>query len=374
MIVLIFYLLFVALIAWFLLVIRGFFLLSREINVYNRFFGIFGLAVVFILLLIILMLIALDISLAFNGLLISLLLNLPIVVVGLLILLSTGLARAFRKRFNSKVKYFEDLEKRTIRKIESMSKARVDTLRKINHVLIFVGLFAVWAVSLSVVVNFSGSWSGMIPVENNILLIYIQLLTNSKNVSDVLFSFGWFYYILFFFFYAFCFIMLANELTRKKPRYTFPFNYMTRLLLSEDERHGYGTYLYFAIGQMFAALFCPPMVFFAILGMSSIGDLMASQVGIRYGKTHISWNQKKTWEGTVAATITCFIICFFFIGIIWGLIFSVIFMIFDVFSGKGFRNINLSDNLLIPIGCALVYLFIRFSLNLNYFTIILTWF
>ena len=168
--------------------------------------------------------------------------------------------------------------------------------------------------------------------------------------------------------------MLANEFTSNNTRFTFPFNYMSRLLLSEDEKSGYGTYLYFAIGQMFAAFLCPPMIFFAILGMGSIGDLMASQVGIRYGKTHISWNQKKTWEGTVAATITCFIICFFFIGIIWGLIFSITFMIFDVFTGKGFRNINLSDNLLIPIGCALVYLLIRFSLNLNYFTIILTWF
>ena len=55
-------------------------------------------------------------------------------------------------------------------------------------------------------------------------------------------------------------------------------------------------------------------------------------------------------------------------------IFSVIFMIFDVFTGKGFRNINLSDNLLIPIGCALVYLIIRFTLNLDYYTIILLWF
>ena len=190
MILLLFSILLVALIVWFLLVIRGFFLLSREINIYNRFFGIFGLAMVFILLLIILMLIARDLSLVFNGLLVSLLLNLPIVVVGLLILFSTGLARSLRKRFDSKVKYFEDLEKRTIQKIDSMSKARIDALRKINHVLIFIGLFAVWAVSLSFVVNFTGSWSGMIPVENNMLLIYIQLIRNSKSISDVVFSFG----------------------------------------------------------------------------------------------------------------------------------------------------------------------------------------
>jgi len=149
---------------------------------------------------------------------------------------------------------------------------------------------------------------------------------------------------------------------------------MSKLLLSEDEKRGYGTYLYFAIGQMFAAFLCPPMVFFAILGMSSIGDLMASQVGIRHGKRHISWNQKKTWEGTIAATISCFFICLFFIGIIWGVIFSIAFLLFDLFTGKGFRNVNLSDNLLIPIGCALLYLFIRFFFNLDYYTMILIWF
>jgi len=302
------------------------------------------------------------------------LLNLPILVVGFLILVSTGLAKLFRKRYNSRVKFFQELEKRTINKIEAMSNARIDALRKINHVFIFIGLFIVWFVSLGIVVNFTGSWMGMIPAENNMLMIYIQLIANSKSISDVLFGFGWFYYVLFFFFYAFCFIMLANEFARKHPDYIFPFNYMTRLLLSEDESREFGTYLYFAIGQMFAAFFCPPMVFYAILGMSSIGDLVASQVGIRLGKNHISWNQRKTWEGTIAATISCFMICVFFIGVIWGAIFSVVFMIFDVFTGKGFRNVNLSDNLLIPIGCALVYLIIRFFLNLDYYTILLLWF
>jgi len=371
MILLLFYVQFVALIVWFLLVMRGYFLRSHDVNSYNRVFGIIGLSSVYILLLIILILIVQDISLVFNGVLMLLFLNIPILVVGLLILLSTGLSRLFRKRFDSKVNYFQELEVRTVKKIESMNKARIDNLRKINHVLIFIGLFVVWSIAFSVVMNISGSWTGMIPSESNMLLIYIQMLTNLRSVSDVLFGFGWFYYILFYFFYVFSFIMLANEFTRKNARYTFPFNYMSRLLLTEDEKTEFGTYLYFAIGQMFATFLCPPMVFFAILGMSSIGDLMASQVGIRHGKHHISWNQKKTWEGTIASTISCFFICLFFVGVIWGSIFSIAFLLFDVFTGKGFRDINLSDNLLIPIGCALLYLFIRFFFNLDYYTLIL---
>ena len=374
MILLVFYVLCGGLIAWFLLVVRGFFLLSSNVSTYNKFFGIFGLASVFIVLLLILLSIVREVSLIFNGVLIAFSLNLPVVVVGLLILVSTGLVRAYRKRNASKVSYFKEVEERTMVRIESMSKVKIDSLRKVNHVLIFVGLLAVWSVSLSVVVYNSGTSAGMIPLENNMLLIYVQLITNSKPTSEILFGFGWFYYILFFFFYSFCFIMLANEFTRKNPQYTFPFNYLSRLLLSEDEKQGYGSYLYFAIGQMFAAFFCPPMVFYAILGMSSIGDLMASQVGIRYGKHQIRWNPHKTWEGTIAATIFCFLTCFFFIGFIWSVIFSTTFMVLDIVTGKGFKNINASDNLLIPIACALLYIAIRFFFNLDYFTIILTWF
>ena len=114
------------------------------------------------------------------------------------------------------------------------------------------------------------------------------------------------------------------------------------------EREKYGTYLYFTIGQMFSAFISPPMVFLAILGMSSISDSMTSQIGIRYGKHHILWNEKKTWEGTIAGIITTFIISFLFVGMLWALIFTVLFLLFDIFTNK---PINISDNLLIPIGC-----------------------
>ena len=80
---------------------------------------------------------------------------------------------------------------------------------------------------------------------------------------------------------------------------------------------------------MFAAFVCPPMVYLAILGISSISDLMTSQIGIRMGKKHIDWNKNKTWEGTIAGTITTFIISLFFIGLYWSLIFSIIFSSYE---------------------------------------------
>jgi dolichol kinase len=122
---------------------------------------------------------------------------------------------------------------------------------------------------------------------------------------------------------------------------------------------------------MVAALLTPPMVFLTILGMSSLADLATSQVGIRYGKNKIKWNNEKSWQGSIAGIIACFIICTLFIGIYWALIFTFAFFIFDVFTNKPF---NISDNLLIPFGSSLIFLFIRFFFNFDYYTIILTWF
>jgi len=138
------------------------------------------------------------------------------------------------------------------------------------------------------------------------------------------------------------------------------------LLLSEEEKEKYGTYLYFAIGQMFAAFICPPMAFFAILAMSSIGDLVPSQVGMRVGKLHIPWNKKKTFEGTFIGTAVSFILCYFFVGFIYAIIFAISFMCIDLFTRK---PLNISDNLLIPIGCSLIFIFIRYGFDLNYNTI-----
>lgn len=114
---------------------------------------------------------------------------------------------------------------------------------------------------------------------------------------------------------------------------------------------------------MFASFISPPMVLFSILGICSISDLMTSQIGIRYGKRHIKWNKDKTWEGTLAGILSAFIICFLFIGLIWALIFTLIFFIFDIFTTK---PVNISDNLIVPISCGIVYFFVRFIFDLDY--------
>ena len=294
-------------------------------------------------------------------------LNGPFLCISILILLSTGFAY-FYKRISKKD--LSDMGKKIEKKIKNRSKVRRDVYRKINHVLIFVVLLSVWSLGVYIVKSYTGTTEGMIPEENNMLLLYFKILIKPNSIKQVLFNFGWFYYALFFFFYTICLFILANEFTRKSKNLSFPFNIFSKFYLTEEEKKSYGTYLYFTIGHMFAAFLCPPMVFFAILGMSSISDLMTSQIGIRFGKRHISWNQNKTWEGTIAGTIVSFIICSFFMGFYWSLIFSFVFLVFDVITNK---PLNLSDNLLIPIGSSLVYVIIRFIFNFNYYSIILAW-
>jgi len=361
---------------WYFLILFSFFFIlfiyihfSYKPDILNNIFGFGALFFVFIHITIFLLFMNQEVGLqSFFVPLWLMILGIPLIFVELLVIISTAVVYIIKK--GSK-KDFTLLRKKLKEKIENWSKIKKDTYRKLNHVLIFIGLLIFWYIGLSIVKFYAGAITGMIPEETDMLLLYLRIINEPNSIINVLFSLGWFYYILFFFFYFLCLFMLANEFTRKSHYFTFPFNIFPQLYLSNEEEENYGTYLYFNIGQMFAAFICPPMVFFTILGISSISDLVTSQVGIRFGTSNILWNKKKTWEGSLAGMITTFIICFFFIGIYWGVIFSMIFLIFDIFTDK---PIKLSDNLLIPIGCSLTYVFLRFFLNFNYYSFILQWF
>ena len=361
---------------WFLVLLTSYFLIlflylhfSDKKALYENIIGFGALFMVSIHILLFLILMFQDITLHPTILPLWLItLGLPIIIFSITMMLSSLLYIIIKFGFKSEV--FERYRLNMTEKLLKRSKIRNDVYRKLAHILIFITLFILWFIGISIVKDFSGSIEGMIPYENNMLYLYLRLFTEPNSIMDVLFALGWFYYLLFFFFYSFTLFMLAMEYTRKTKYLSFPFNFICSIYLCDDEREGYGAYLYFTLGQMFASFLCPPMVYFAILGMSSIADLMTSQIGIRYGRRKIKINGSKTWEGTLAGCITCFIICFFFIGILWTLIFTLVFFIIDVFTKK---PINISDNLLIPICCALIYVLVRYFFSLNYFTIFLSW-
>ncbi len=360
---------------FFVLLISYFFILFLYLNfsnknvLYENIIGFGALFMILIHILLFLILIFQDSTLHTSILPLWLTtLGLPIIIFSIIILFSSLIYVIIKFGFKSDVfgRYKANMTERMLKR----SKIRNDIYRKLAHVLIFITLFLLWYIGMIVVKDFSGSIQGMIPYENNMLGLYLKLFTEQNTISDVLFALGWFYYLLFFFFYIFTLFMFAMEYTRKTKYFTFPFNFICSIYLCDDEEEGYGAYMYFSLGQMFASFLCPPMVYFAILGMSSIADLMTSQIGIRYGKRKIKINGSKTWEGALAGCITCFIICFFFVGLFWSLIFTSSFLIIDVITKN---PINVSDNLLIPICCALIFVLIRYFFNSNYFTLFLAW-
>ena len=352
----------------YIVILFSFMHFSDKIDILNNTVGFMALSFVLIHILLFFLLMYQEISLHPLIILVWILaLTIPIFFVSILIGISTLLAYGYKKGGKDFSKIGKKLEERN----EGWSKAKKDLLRKLNHVLIFLGLLFVWYVGLLIVNYITGSTSGMIPEENNTLLQYFKLISIPFSIIEVLFSLGWFYYLLFFFFYLFSIIILATEFTRKSKYLFFPFTVFTKIYLTNEETQSYGTYLYFAIGHLFAAFICPPMVFLTILGISSISDLVTSQIGIRYGKRYITWNEKKTWEGTISGVLATLLISFLFVGVFWSIIFALAFLFFDIVTNK---PLNISDNLLIPIGCGLIFIVIRFYFNLDYFTILLVWF
>jgi len=340
---------------------------SSKEDTLNNFFSFITLLFVFLHIIFILLLSNQEISLQIYVIpLWVLTLGLPLVVIILLLMISTGIVSIYKRVFKTQYLKFH----RKVNNNKPRNKVREDTLRKGNHILIFTGVLIVWYIGLLVMRELTGSSDYMLPVDGNMFLLYLRIINEPNSIEHIISSLGWLYFILFFFFYTISLFIITIEFSRKSKTFSFPFNIFPKLYLSENEREKYGTYLYFSIGQMLSAFICPPMVFFAILGTGSYGDLMTSQIGIRYGKRHISWNEKKTWEGTIAGVITTFFICILFIGMLWSLIFTVIFLLIDIFTEK---PINISDNLLIPIGCSLSYIIIRFIFNFNYSSIILSW-
>jgi len=345
---------------------------SLKSDIINNFIGLGAMFFVFVNVLVLLMLMIQDKDIrVFLLPLFTYTLVLPIVLIVISIVFSAAILKFYN--YITKDKDIIKLNERIEERIKGRSRLRVDIYRKISHVLIFIGVLVLWYISYSMTkaYNEENDIKEEIkhdPDNTNMLYSYFRLLTKPNSIENVMLSMQWLYYVIFFVFYILCLVMIANEFTRKSKHLAFPLNLIPNLIISEQEKRSYGTYLYFCIGNMFAAFICPPMVFFAILGMSSIGDLMTSQIGIRYGKHHISWNRDKTWEGSLAGVITSFIICFIFIGPLYSVILTGVFLIVDIITNKPLKS---TDNLLIPIGTAITFVLVRFYTDIDYFSILL---
>lgn len=111
----------------------------------------------------------------------------------------------------------------------------------------------------------------------------------------------------------------------------------------------------FFLAICFVSVFLPPIPIFGIMIVMIFADAAASQFGIRFGRHHIPWIPKKTWEGTIAGTIVA-LLSIIFVGWIWGLIAMGIFLLIDLVTD---HPIEISDNILIPTILCIIFLILE---------------
>ncbi len=157
--------------------------------------------------------------------------------------------------------------------------------------------------------------------------------------------------VIFSFFYCLTFTMLTSELCRHTRSWRYGFDAIVHRTLRPNEVDGIAAYALFPAGFVLASIFLP---YFGIIGTCAgwcLGDMAASQVGMRRGR-HQFPHQKKTWEGLAAGTAVTFGASVAFLGIPWAVILAILFASADLLTEK---PIPISDNLLLPILAVVVF-------------------
>ncbi len=238
----------------------------------------------------------------------------------------------------------------------NQSTIRRDLLRKGTHVAIFIAIFAIDQIAyylFDIVFN------------DPFTLTEVRLLAWGYGAEShyILFEWRWEDWlnpgwsiapsriIVFGFLYCLTLIMLTGELCRHSRRWRFVFEKAIHRTMRPRELDRMGAYALFAAGFLLASLFLP---YFGILGMLagwSLGDLAASQVGMRWGRHRIR-QQDKTWEGLIAGALVTFVAAWPFLGLAWAGVLTAAFVGSDLLTE---RPIPMSDNMLLPMVGVVVF-------------------
>ncbi|MBD3198343.1 MAG: hypothetical protein GF317_25055 [Candidatus Lokiarchaeota archaeon] len=359
----VFYFNWVLLIIFQILIIYDFYRFSHNKRAINNLISLSILIVVYAFLMYLLLRMRENITIAsFILPLWLLVLNISILCLFLIVLISTFASILYKKYFDTSETRIHSFILKKQNKIRNASKLKRDSLRKLNHALLFCAMLVFFIVFGLLLKPFPEFFNFVFNSESNSLYLFSNFIVKTIDVESFLINLGGLRSIFYIFFYIFLLLMLFNEISRKSKLYKCPFNFLANMVLSEEEIKEYGSYLYFAVGHIFASLFCPPIILYAILGMSTISDLASSQVGIRFGRYKIQWNSQKSWEGTIAGTLVCFLLCFLISGPIWSSIFTILFFIIDISTGD---PIDVSDNLLIPFTGTLIYIIMSAFLTIS---------
>ena len=181
-------------------IVYGYIYHSKHVDSANKYLGVIGLSAVFIVLSFLPFKTFTENSLIGNGIFLIIILYSPILLALGLTFLSTISMKVINLYPEYKLVCFKNLEVILTGRINGMKKHGKDTLRKTNHVLMFISLIFVWITSLIVVENMIGSSIGMLPREPNMLLTFIDIIFNLRNLNEIILTIGWFYYVLFYFY------------------------------------------------------------------------------------------------------------------------------------------------------------------------------
>jgi dolichol kinase len=254
----------------------------------------------------------------------------------------------YAERMQELLQYAPDNRKEAIKR---------DFTRKITHIIQFGVIFAIDLIGFNIL-------TALFPTPETIQQSRLIFWGIAPGVNYITFSWTWAGWgdpsaqvgesrVLFFaFFYCLFYFMITSELCRHSERWRFLFDRTIHKSLRRDEAgRKIASYALFPAGYMFACLFLPYFAVVGIIAGGCLGDLAASQVGMRWGR-HRFPHQHKTWEGLAAGSIVTFCAGLLFLGPIWALILAGCFAFVDLISEW---PVPMSDNLLFPIVCTVVF-------------------
>jgi len=220
-----------------------------------------------------------------------------------------------------------------------------ELFRKIFHIILFFGIIAMLVIAYDVLQSWNGAGEYQL-----ILDTYWGSLDGlgMANLHQLDFGQG----IIFMLFGVLTTLFTMNEGARLGKWFFFPLAKLATLGIREKEKETVASYVYFSIGMMGAATFLYPIPLFSIIGVLCFADTAASFFGRKYGNHKLSFNRSKSWEGSIGGFIVCLIVTILIVGPIWGIVASIVFLIIDAIT----PIIPVSDNILIPIAIAGVYM------------------
>ncbi len=174
-----------------------------------------------------------------------------------------------------------------LRELPTGDDTRRDYSRKILHIVISVSPIIMYAIAYSADAYFKSI---------NILQEYgVSGLGAGRGVNILIY-------------WGFSYMISMQDLYRFNAFYCLPGwgRRWLRYSLEKKEHRTFVAAVPFLLGHV-PFLMAPFAVFFSMTFVASIGDASSSVFGKRFGKHHLSHNQKKTWEGLVAGMIVSFV-------------------------------------------------------------------